>query len=133
MAGGGVAQGWSQAKLMDALKQGRDLGLVNAVGVSNYKADQLEEAHGILDKLGLPLVSNQVRYNLLNRAPEKQGLSKVAEERGVKLVAYAPYAEGQLVGKTDDAKVRDGWRADLFGMVTEGEPHCILFPLERLP
>jgi len=47
-----------------------------------------------------------VRYNLLNRAPEKEGLSKVAEERGVKLVAYAPYAEGQLVGKTDDAKVR---------------------------
>jgi aryl-alcohol dehydrogenase-like predicted oxidoreductase len=91
---------------MDALKRGRDLGLVNAVGVSNYKADQLEEAHGILDKLGLPLVSNQVRYNLLNRAPEKDGLCKVAEERGVKLVAYAPYAEGQLVGKTDDAKVR---------------------------
>ena len=54
-------QGWSQAKLMDALKQGRDLVLVKAVGVSNYKADQLEEAHGILDKLGIPLVSNQVR------------------------------------------------------------------------
>jgi hypothetical protein len=54
-------QGWKQAKLMDALKQGRDLGLVTAVGVSNYKASQLEEAHGILDKMGIPLVSNQVR------------------------------------------------------------------------
>lgn len=48
----------------------------------------------------------QVRYNLVNRAPEKGGLLKVAAERGVKIVAYAPLAEGQLVGKTDNTKVR---------------------------
>jgi len=97
--------GWSQEKLMDALKEGMDLGLTKSVGVSNYNAVQLEEAHEILAKAGIPLACNQVKYNLLHRSPEKDGVMKVAEERGIKIVAYAPLAEGQLAGKTEDEKV----------------------------
>lgn len=38
-----------------------DLGLATAVGVCNYSASQLEEVHGLLDKQGIPLATNQVR------------------------------------------------------------------------
>mmetsp|Transcript_9915 Transcript_9915/g.13471 ORF Transcript_9915/g.13471 Transcript_9915/m.13471 type:complete len:208 (+) Transcript_9915:452-1075(+) len=97
---------WSQGKLMDALKEARDLNLASAVGVSNYSPAQLEEAHSILAKVGIPLACNQVKYSMLSREPEKNGLLKLAEDLDVKIVGYSPLASGQLAGKrVSDEKV----------------------------
>eukprot|EP00897_Mesotaenium_endlicherianum_P009402 jgi/Mesen1/8490/ME000480S07842 len=70
---------FSNSALMDALKEAVDLGLTTAVGVSNYNASQMEEAHRLLAASGIPLASNQVRYSLLSRQPEEDGLLRVAQ------------------------------------------------------
>ncbi|HTP13600.1 MAG TPA: aldo/keto reductase [Bacteroidota bacterium] len=84
---------------MDALADAVDQGLTRGVGVSNYGADQLKRAHEHLTRRGVPLLSNQVEYSLLDRSPEWNGVKKACEELGIKLIAYSPLAMGVLTGK----------------------------------
>ena len=73
--------------------------LTAAVGVSNYDMKQMQQAQNILSKHGIPLASNQVEYNLLNRNIERNGLLERCKEKGVRLIAYSPLAMGLLTGK----------------------------------
>lgn len=72
---------------------------IRFVGVSNFSANQMRRAHTALAKHGLPLVSNQVRFNLVNRNLEKNGVLDVARELSISLIAYSPLAQGLLTGK----------------------------------
>ncbi len=83
----------------DALADAVQAGLVRAVGVSNYSADQMRRAYDVLAKRGVPLASNQVEYSLLHRAPERNGVLDACRELGVTLIAYSPLAQGLLTGK----------------------------------
>lgn len=74
-------------------------GLARAVGVSNYSELQMRRAYLTLQKHGIPLASNQVEYNLLNRKAESNGLLKTCHEMNVTLIAYSPLAMGALSGK----------------------------------
>jgi aryl-alcohol dehydrogenase-like predicted oxidoreductase len=56
-------------------------------------------AHAALAARGLPLASNQVRYNLLDRRIETNGVLAAATELGVTIIAYSPLAQGILSGK----------------------------------
>ena len=96
---------WSQAALTDALAEGYDLGLCKSVGVSNYGAQQMEEAHALLGKRGIPLVTNQVKYSVLDRAPEKNGLLALAKDLDVAIVAYSPLGGG-LLRSSSDSEIR---------------------------
>lgn len=51
----------SQETLMDGLKAAVDSGKARAVGVCNYNAEQLQQAHDLLSKHNIPIASNQVR------------------------------------------------------------------------
>ena len=86
-------------KLMDFLADAVDAGKVKAVGVSNYSAEQMREAHAALAKRGVPLASNQVEYSLLHRQPETNGVLEACRELGITLIAYSPLAGGALTGK----------------------------------
>lgn len=57
---------FKQSVLADGLKEAKDLGLTDAVGVCNYDSAQLEEMHGLLDKNGIALATNQVSCLLYN-------------------------------------------------------------------
>jgi aryl-alcohol dehydrogenase-like predicted oxidoreductase len=85
--------------LMDRLADAVDAGKVKAVGVSNYSADQMRQAHDSLADRGIPLASNQVEYSLLRRRPEADGVLETCRELGVTLIAYTPLAGGLLTGK----------------------------------
>jgi len=74
-------------------------GKVRAVGVSNYTARMMERAHGHLAREGIPLASNQVRYSLLARRPDFNGLTETAERLGVTIIAYSPLGQGILTGR----------------------------------
>lgn len=74
-------------------------GKIKYVGVSNFSAVQMRRAHAALAKHGLPLASNQVRFNLLDRNPEKNGVLDAAKELNISLIAYSPLAQGLLTGK----------------------------------
>ena len=77
-------------------------GKVRAVGVSNFSASQMRRAHAALASSGLALASNQVRYSLLDRRGERNGVLDAARELGVTLIAYSPLAQGLLSGKFHD-------------------------------
>ena len=86
-------------KLMDKVADAVEAGKVKAVGVSNYSAKQMREAHTALAKRGIPLASNQVEYSLLHRKPEVDGVLDACRELGITLIAYSPLAGGMLTGK----------------------------------
>ncbi|HLF43833.1 MAG TPA: aldo/keto reductase [Acidimicrobiia bacterium] len=86
-------------KLMQQLADAVEVGKVRAVGVSNYSAEQMREAHAALAERGIPLASNQVEYSLLHRQPEVDGVLDTCRELGVTLIAYTPLAGGLLTGK----------------------------------
>lgn len=85
--------------LMEALAEEVKQGRIGAIGVSNYSADQMREAQGYLAAKGVPLAVNQVRYSLINREIEANGILQTAKELGVTILAYSPLAQGLLTGK----------------------------------
>jgi len=102
----------SQKTLMNALADEVKRGRIAAVGVSNYSAEQMRDAHQILAARGVPLAVNQVRYSLLSRQIESQGIITTARELGVTILAYSPLAQGLLTGKytIDSAETPTGGR-----------------------
>ncbi|MBX9253327.1 aldo/keto reductase [Desmonostoc muscorum CCALA 125] len=102
----------SQKTLMNALADEVKRGRIAAVGVSNYSAEQMRDAHQILADRGVPLAVNQVRYSLLSRQIESKGIVATARELGVTLLAYSPLAQGLLTGKytIDSAEIPTGAR-----------------------
>jgi aryl-alcohol dehydrogenase-like predicted oxidoreductase len=83
----------------DALADAVEAGLTRSVGVSNYSAAQMRQAHEVLSRRGIPLASNQVEYHLLKRKVERNGVLQSCRELGVALIAYSPLAKGLLTGK----------------------------------
>jgi aryl-alcohol dehydrogenase-like predicted oxidoreductase len=75
---------------------------IRHVGVSNFSATRMRSAWETLKKLGIPLVSNQVRYSLLDRKIESNGILETARELGITIIAYSPLAQGILTGKFHD-------------------------------
>ena len=84
---------------MDAMAALVKEGKIRSVGISNFKAEQMRRAHAALAKHGFPLASNQVRFNLVARSKEKEGVLDAARELGVTIIAYSPLAQGLLTGK----------------------------------
>jgi aryl-alcohol dehydrogenase-like predicted oxidoreductase len=74
-------------------------GNIRNVGVSNFSALQMREAHEQLAKHGITLTSNQVKYNLLDRSIESNGVLAAAKELGMTIIAYSPLEMGLLTGK----------------------------------
>ncbi|WP_379133616.1 aldo/keto reductase [Paenibacillus sp. sgz500958] len=74
-------------------------GKIRYVGVSNYNAKQMVEAHKLLKQYGLDLVSNQVKYNLLHRNIDQNGTMDAAKELGISIIAYSPLQQGILTGR----------------------------------
>ncbi len=75
---------------------------IRYVGVSNFSAKQMRNAWEVLQKQGIHLVSNQVRYNLLDRKIESNGVLQTAKELGITIIAYSPLAQGLVTGKFHD-------------------------------
>lgn len=75
---------------------------IRYVGVSNFSASQMKSAWEALQKHGIHLVSNQVRYNLLDRKIETNGILQTAKELGITIIAYSPLAQGLVTGKFHD-------------------------------
>ena len=84
---------------MNAMADLVEAGKIRSVGVSNFNAARMRRAHAALAKRGLPLAVNQMRYSLLHREIETNGVLETAKELGVTIVAYTPIARGLLSGK----------------------------------
>lgn len=89
----------SDETLFGSLATAVHQGLIKAVGVSNYNVEQMRKAHQLLAEQGVPLAVNQVRYSLITRQVESQGLIAAARELDITILAYSPLAQGLLTGK----------------------------------
>ena len=88
-----------QETLMKALATEVKKGRILTVGVSNYSAKQMQQAYDYLATYDVPLAVNQVRYSLLTRTIEQNGILDKARELGVTILAYSPLDQGLLTGK----------------------------------
>lgn len=80
---------------MRGMRALQDVGLVGEVGVSNYTLARWQRAEAAL---GRPVFSNQVRYSLVDRRPER-ALIPYAEQYDRVVIAYSPLAQGFLSGR----------------------------------
>ena len=102
----------SQQTLMEALATEVKRGRILTVGVSNYSASQMQEAHDLLAQYDVPLAVNQVRYSLLTRKIEQNGILELARKLGITILAYSPLDQGLLTGKytPDNTEIVTGAR-----------------------
>jgi aryl-alcohol dehydrogenase-like predicted oxidoreductase len=87
---------------MDAMAELVKEHTIRYVGVSNFSAAKMRSAWEALQKQGIPLVSNQVRYSLLDRSIESNGILQTAKELGITIIAYSPLAQGLVTGRFHD-------------------------------
>ncbi|PWU45265.1 aldo/keto reductase [Micromonospora globispora] len=73
-------------------------GKAHYIGVSEWKASQIREAHQLARELRIPLVSNQPQYSMLWRVIEAEVIP-TSEELGVGQIVWSPMAQGVLSGK----------------------------------
>jgi aryl-alcohol dehydrogenase-like predicted oxidoreductase len=88
---------------MPRMKRLVDAGLVGHVGVSNHSLARWQAAEGAL---GGPVLSNQVRFSLVDRQPEHD-LLPWAQQQGRVIIAYSPLAQGLLSGRYQQAPPRN--------------------------
>ncbi|MFD0712830.1 aldo/keto reductase family protein [Paenibacillus sp. GCM10027626] len=85
--------------LDDLVRQGKVL----YVGISEWTAAQMTEAHGIADRYLLDrIVVNQPVYNMFERYIEKEVIP-LGERCGIGQVVFSPLAQGVLAGKYNSA------------------------------
>ncbi len=90
---------WEQIPLRETMKAMEELyvqGKIRAIGVSNFAVRDLEEARSYLSKTDI--VSNQVRYNMLQREIEEE-VMPYCRKNGITIIAWSPLAQGALSGK----------------------------------
>ena len=104
--------------VMRAFADAVERGEVRAIGVSNFSAAEMRAAHAALARRGVPLATNQVRYSLLHRAPETDGVLETCAELGVTLLAYSPLEQGLLTGKYAPDALPAGPRAETEAFAT---------------
>jgi aryl-alcohol dehydrogenase-like predicted oxidoreductase len=98
----------SDATTMRGMQALRDVGVVDEVGVSNYSLKRWRSAEV---RLGSPLLSNQVQFNLVHRDPMPEMLPW-AQRTGHLVIAYSPLAQGLLSGRYDrDNRPANGVRS----------------------
>jgi aryl-alcohol dehydrogenase-like predicted oxidoreductase len=85
---------------MKTLEKMANDGKIRYIGLSNFSICQIEEARSYLS--GMDVVSNQVRYNILQREIEDEMLPYLSKEK-ISVIAYSPLAQGLLSFKYDHA------------------------------
>ncbi|MGN6721227.1 MAG: aldo/keto reductase family protein [Marmoricola sp.] len=73
-------------------------GKAHYIGVSEWTAAQIREAHGLAKQLGFSLVSSQPQYSMLWRIIEPE-VVPTCRELGIGQVVWSPIAQGVLTGK----------------------------------
>jgi L-glyceraldehyde 3-phosphate reductase len=90
------------------------------VGISNYNAEETEEAVKILNKLGTPCLINQVKYSMFERWVE-DSLLETAGELGIGLIAFSPLAQGLLTDKYLQGIPKNSRASKSWGFLQENE------------
>lgn len=109
---------------MNALADLVEAEKIRAAGVSNFCLAKMRSAYKALKARGISLAANQVKYNLLDRRIESNGVLEAAQELGISIIAWSPLEQGMLTGKYhDDPSLMSSmsWlRRQMFGFTGAG-------------
>ena len=81
--------------LVDIVRSGKAL----YAGISNYPHQAAEYAYRYLTAHDVPCLLHQVKYNMMHRVPETDGLLEQARNAGSGLIAFSPLAQGLLTDR----------------------------------
>ena len=81
--------------LVDIVRSGKAL----YAGISNYPHQAAEYAYEYLEGHDVPCLLHQVKYNMMHRDPENEGLLEQAFQTGSGLIAFSPLAQGLLTDR----------------------------------
>lgn len=81
--------------LVDIVRSGKAL----YAGISNYPYDAAAFAYSYLREHNVPCLLHQLKYNILHRNPEDEGLIKQAAKNGSGLIVFSPLAQGLLTDR----------------------------------
>jgi aryl-alcohol dehydrogenase-like predicted oxidoreductase len=73
-------------------------GKAHYIGVSEWRAEEIRQAHALARELQIPLVSSQPQYSMLWRVIEAD-VVPACEELGIGQIVWSPLAQGVLTGK----------------------------------
>lgn len=95
--------------LVDIVKSGKAL----YVGISRWPLEALKFATQYLRKHDVPLLIYQGRINLLDRAPQEEGILDYCTEQGIGFISFSPLAQGLLTdrylhGIPEDSRMAKG-------------------------
>lgn len=68
-------------------------GKIKHIGVSNFNVPLMEQSVRLSET---PILTNQVRYNLLHREPVNNGVLAYCQEHDILLTAYSPLKDGVM-------------------------------------
>ena len=81
--------------MVDIVKQGKALYL----GISRWPLEALKFADEYLRQRDVPLLIYQGRLNLLDRAPQEEGILDYCQEHGIGFISFSPLAQGLLTDR----------------------------------
>lgn len=81
--------------MVDIVKQGKALYL----GISRWPLEALKFADRYLRERDVPLLIYQGRLNMLDRAPQEEGILDYCHEHGIGFISFSPLAQGLLTDR----------------------------------
>ena len=81
--------------LVDIVRSGKAL----YAGISNYPYEAAEFAYRYLREHDTPCLLHQLKYNILHREPQDEGLLAQAQENGSGFIVFSPLAQGLLTDR----------------------------------
>lgn len=81
--------------LVDIVRSGKAL----YAGISNYPHQAAEFAYRYLREHDTPCLLHQLKYNMLHREPEDEGMLAQAQENGSGFIVFSPLAQGLLTDR----------------------------------
>ena len=95
--------------LVDIVRAGKAL----YVGISRWPLEATRYAYAYLKERDVPLLIYQGRLNMLDRAPQQEGILDFCADNGVGFISFSPLAQGLLTdrylqGIPDDSRMSKG-------------------------
>jgi L-glyceraldehyde 3-phosphate reductase len=101
--------------LVDIVRSGKAL----YVGISNWPLQPLKKGYEYLKAHDVPLLIYQGRLNMIDRAPQEQGIVDFCADNGVGFIAFSPLAQGLLTDRYLNGIPADSRMAKNFNLKKE--------------
>jgi L-glyceraldehyde 3-phosphate reductase len=114
--------------LVDIVRSGKAL----YAGISNYPHEAAEFAYRYLKEHDTPCLLHQLKYNMLHREPEDEGLLAQAQEKGSGFIVFSPLAQGLLTDRYLNGIPADSRAARNFSLKKDSLTPEMMQTLEQL-